>query len=158
MKTIGENISEFRKTAGLTQEQLSEKMNVTPQAVSKWECDQSYPDIETLGRLADTLGVSADDIISGKNSMPEVRSSTPEDVERRIIVIHVSEPYANSRTTARIPVKLISSAKNSILNKYVSEEEFDLLNGLIENGTTGTLVDVDAEGVKVQIEVVDYDS
>lgn len=157
MKTIGENISEFRKNAGMTQEQLSEKMNITAQAISKWECDQSYPDIETLGKLADVLGVSADDIISGKKTVSKVQVNATDNPERRIIVIHVSEPYANSKTTARIPVKLISAAKESVLSKYVSEEEFDLLNGLIQDGVTGTLVDVEAEGVKVQIEVVDYD-
>lgn len=156
MKTIGENISEFRKNAGLTQEQLSEKMNVTAQAVSKWECDQSYPDIETLGKLANVLGVSADDIINGKKTATEVRISNSDTPERRIIVIHVTEPFADSETTVRIPVKLISESKTS-LSRYIDQDTFDLLEELIGDGVTGTIVDVDAEGVNVQIEVVNYD-
>ena len=50
MTVIGENIAALRRKAGLTQEELSEKMCVTAQAVSKWENDLSCPDIETIRR------------------------------------------------------------------------------------------------------------
>ena len=43
-KSIGQNIAYYRKKMGITQEGLAEKMNVTSQAVSKWENDLSYPD------------------------------------------------------------------------------------------------------------------
>ncbi len=42
MKTIGENIAYFRKQKKMTQEELAEKMSVTAQAVSKWECEISH--------------------------------------------------------------------------------------------------------------------
>lgn len=43
--TLGNKISEYRKQNSLTQEDLAEQMGITAQAVSKWENDQSYPDI-----------------------------------------------------------------------------------------------------------------
>ena len=45
MKTLGTKISELRKTRGMTQDELAEKMGVSPQAVSKWENDLSMPDL-----------------------------------------------------------------------------------------------------------------
>ena len=42
MKTIGENIAYFRKQKKMTQEDLAEKMSVTAQAVSKWECEEYH--------------------------------------------------------------------------------------------------------------------
>lgn len=50
--TIGQTIALHRKKVGLTQEELAEKCCVTAQAVSKWENDLSYPDLESTGRLA----------------------------------------------------------------------------------------------------------
>ena len=70
MKTIGENIAYFRKKNKLTQEELAEKLSVTSQAVSKWECDTSYPDITSMQTLAKTLGVTVDELINGELQLP----------------------------------------------------------------------------------------
>ena len=46
--TLGQRIQKLRKGAGLTQEQLAERMGVTRQAVSKWESDGGVPELDTL--------------------------------------------------------------------------------------------------------------
>ncbi|MCM1315659.1 MAG: helix-turn-helix transcriptional regulator [Prevotella sp.] len=56
---FSENLTKYRKRSGLTQKQLAMKINVTPQAVSKWE-KGSLPDSELIPILAQTLGVSTD--------------------------------------------------------------------------------------------------
>lgn len=56
--TLGEKIRECRTRAGLSQEQLAERMDVTRQAVGKWESGQSAPGAEKLQRLADLFGES----------------------------------------------------------------------------------------------------
>lgn len=61
--TLGKRIAEHRKRLGLTQDQLAEQLGVTAQAVSKWENDQSCPDITTLPRLADIFGTSVDALL-----------------------------------------------------------------------------------------------
>ena len=53
------NLAKRRKELGLTQEQLAGRMNVSAQAVSKWE-KNSFPDAALLVRLADTLNISLD--------------------------------------------------------------------------------------------------
>ena len=52
MDTIGKRISEQRKSKGLKQDELAEKLLVSPQAVSKWENDLSCPDISVLPELS----------------------------------------------------------------------------------------------------------
>lgn len=62
-QTLGKRIMQHRKDMGLTQDQLAEKLGVTAQAVSKWENDQSCPDINMLPKLAELFGTSTDALL-----------------------------------------------------------------------------------------------
>ena len=59
---IGERIRELRRSADLTQEELADRLGVSPQAVSRWESAGGYPDTETLPRLANCFGVTLDSL------------------------------------------------------------------------------------------------
>lgn len=62
-QTIGKRIAENRKRLGMTQDALAEQLGVTAQAVSKWENDQSCPDITMLPKLAEIFGISTDELL-----------------------------------------------------------------------------------------------
>lgn len=62
---VGNFIMDKRRTLGLTQQQLADKLNVSFQAISKWENGTAYPNIEILMDLADILEVSVDEILAG---------------------------------------------------------------------------------------------
>ena len=62
-KSISEKIIELRKSRGLTQEQLGEKLGVSGQAVSKWEKGSALPDILLLPDLCDALGTTLDGLL-----------------------------------------------------------------------------------------------
>ena len=62
-KTIGEIISALRKEKGMTQSDLAEKMNVTDKAVSKWERNLSFPDVNSIPKLAEILGISVEELL-----------------------------------------------------------------------------------------------
>lgn len=67
-KTFGEKLKSARKEAGLTQEQLSEKLLVSRQAITKWEADKGMPDIDNLKHLSALLGISIDYLLdNGEN-------------------------------------------------------------------------------------------
>ena len=70
---IADRLKELRKKAGYSQEQLAEMLNISRQAVSKWESAQGNPDIENLIKLTEIYNVSADYILSGqeKDEVPE---------------------------------------------------------------------------------------
>lgn len=69
--SFGENLAKFRKRCGLTQLQLAMKLNVTPQAVSKWE-KGSYPDSELLPSISGVLGVSIDSLFDVDEGCSEI--------------------------------------------------------------------------------------
>ena len=60
--TIGTVIATYRKNMGLTQDSLAQQLGVTNQAVSKWESDQSCPDILLLPKIADIFGITIDEL------------------------------------------------------------------------------------------------
>lgn len=73
-QTMGKRIAAQRKKKGITQEQLSQRLGVTPQAVSKWENDLSCPDISILPVLAKELDVSVDFLL-GRKSQEEKKEA-----------------------------------------------------------------------------------
>jgi len=78
-QTLGKRIAAFRKKNGMTQEGLAEKLGITAQAVSKWENDQSCPDITMLPRLAEIFHVSTDELLGiGREKAQEAEIVPPE--------------------------------------------------------------------------------
>ena len=65
-KSIGEMISSLRKEKNMTQNDLAEKMNVTDKAVSKWERNLSCPDVNSIPKLAEILGVSVEELLNAQ--------------------------------------------------------------------------------------------
>ena len=64
MKTIlAGNIARYRKENGFTQEELADRLNITYQAISKWETEQAMPDITLLPKLATLLNISVDKLL-----------------------------------------------------------------------------------------------
>ena len=61
----GQFIKECRKEKGLTQEQLAEKLNVSPKTVSKWECGNGMPDVSLMLPLCNELGTTVNELLSG---------------------------------------------------------------------------------------------
>lgn len=66
---LGETLTNLRKSKGLSQEHLAEKLNLTRQTISKWELNQSSPDIDYLVELSDFFGVTTDYLIKGEESI-----------------------------------------------------------------------------------------
>jgi len=62
---------QLRTIAGLSQEQLAEKIDVSRQSVSKWEMEQALPQIDKVLQLCELFGVTADELLSEKNELPE---------------------------------------------------------------------------------------
>ena len=62
---LSEKLYELRKKRALSQEQLAEKLNVSRQAITKWETDKGIPDVANLIAISDEFGLSLDELIKG---------------------------------------------------------------------------------------------
>ena len=78
--TLGENIARLRKEKGMTQEDLANELNISYQAVSKWENGISSPDISNIKLLAQFFGVSIDSLF-GLELTPEEPAVFPDNEE-----------------------------------------------------------------------------
>lgn len=64
--SLGQRLLNLRKSKGLSQEELAEKLDVTRQTISKWETDQSLPDFDKIIPICKLYNISADELITGE--------------------------------------------------------------------------------------------
>lgn len=96
-ETLGRRIARLRLSKTATQERLAKELNVSPQAVSKWENDINYPDISLLPDLARFLGVSVDELLSGasastQESVAAQESAAAQESTAEVISVAADEP------------------------------------------------------------------
>ena len=88
-ETLGRRIARLRLARTATQERLAKELNVSPQAVSKWENDINYPDISLLPDLARFLGVSVDELLSGASASTQESASVQKSASNQESVAEV---------------------------------------------------------------------
>lgn len=79
--TLGNRIGQYRRKLGLTQDALAKQLDVTNQAVSKWESDQCCPDISLLPKIADIFGITLDALFGRTAPVSDESESAPEAAE-----------------------------------------------------------------------------
>ncbi len=107
---LGENIRKYRKEAGLTQEQLAERLGVSYQSVSRWENGSTYPDMELLPAIAAFFSASVDELLGMPKEkkeklameaftrLAEVSVQKPVDTEKMVRLIQdIRQNYLGSR-------------------------------------------------------------
>lgn len=79
---IGNKIADARKAKNMTQEQLAELLSVTRQSISRWESDQSYPEMDKIIYLAEILGVSCDYLLKDNCEKTEMKKESGSAITR----------------------------------------------------------------------------
>ncbi len=128
--TLGEKLKEIRKRLGLSQEQLAEFMNVSRQAITKWETDGGIPDISNLQELSKVFDITVDYLLSDDNGLPALSMTKELDKDKygnkissysEILKEYYSEPW-----------EVYSLIRDKKMSKL--ETAFDLIIGA---GTVG---------------------
>lgn len=162
--TLGEKLSIRRKAKNLTQDDVAEKLGVTPQAVSKWENDQSCPDIMLLPAIADLYETTVDELLSREPApitvvVPESRRKSIDEMVLRILV-----EDGGDKVKVNLPLALVKIFMNTGFtqgininggNVDLSKIDWNAVITLVENGVIGRLVEVEgSDGETVIVEVV----
>ena len=161
MDTIGKRIQKYRKEKGLTQEELAGIMEVSPQAVSKWETDASCPDMGLVPKLCRTLGMSADELICGH--VKEVRvadAAEQKPLEELTLRIRVRSAKGD-KVRVNLPMTLVKIGMEVGLDVVPMMAGDKLMNlnmekmvEMVEHGLRGKLVEVEsADGDIVEVVV-----
>lgn len=163
---LEKNISEKRKTMGMTQEELAANLGVSPQAVSKWENNLSCPDISLLPEIAKLFNISVDELLGvqhmqeecsqGKQTEPEIEENEyeePAPAGKKITKLIITRELNGKTTTVKVPIGIIRFGLNlgSIFGGLTGEQASSVEKA-IKNGLAGEILSVDGEnGEKITI-------
>lgn len=165
MESLGKRIAALRREKNLKQDDVAQALSVSPQAVSKWENDQTCPDISLLPLLAQLLGVSVDELLSGKQEVAPVVTMVPEENRKELkdmILRVVVDSKDGDKVRINLPMTLVQVALDIGMempqfNGKEALKNIDLAQIilLVQQGATGCLMEVessDGDTVRVFVE------
>jgi transcriptional regulator with XRE-family HTH domain len=160
---FGRKLARLRKNADMTQSDLAERLNVTRQAISKYETGDSFPDVTILVTIAEVFGISVDELIcAGAPTVGEAAilhslaqgkdftdGATPEDVVNLAVWL---KPSAVEQLTVNLARQGINVSRLMDIAVYLSDE-----------GTQRLLAEIDCAGITPEmlehlLPFMDYDS
>ena len=152
--TLGKRLAALRREKGMKQDELSEILGASPQAISKWENDQTCPDISLLPTIAKTFGISVDELLSGKKEEAPTVRIVPEN-ERKDIKDMLLRIIVNSNdgeeVRVNIPLAIIEALLDGGLNisqvsgnDSLKNIDFAKIMNLVRQGAVGNLLEVEA--------------
>lgn len=160
-ETLGERLAAARKSKGLTQDDFAKQLDVTPQAVSKWENNVSCPDILLLPKISEILGTSIDVLLTGSVEKEEKKEKVTvtdnSKLKLKIRILPVNKRPTNITVPAAL-VKRVARIGNGISgilgNTAISNEQMEEILELTEQGATGEILNVEAEdGTVISVEI-----
>lgn len=161
METLGKKISKYRKLKSMTQEELATQLNVSAQAVSKWENDLSIPDLPILIELADIFNITMDELLRQKENTDIIR--VVEEPLRKSFNQMMLRIIVNSsdgdKVRVNLPMTLVKAGLEIGMNmpqvngkESLKGIDFDQIIHLVEQGVVGKLVEVESsDGDLVEI-------
>ena len=163
MDTIGTRIARRRKELGMTQEEMSAKLGVSAQAVSKWENDASCPDITLLPKLVQVLDITTDELLTGKTSkvqmIQESQRKSLDELTMRVYVfsregdkVKINLPMPLVKTCLEVGVSITPNFVDGV--DALKNLDLEKIMELAERGLIGKLVEVEsADGHIVEVVV-----
>ena len=167
-ETFGQRFSRFRKAKGLTQDDIANKVNVSSQAVSKWENDINMPDVGILLYLGDILGVTTDELLGKESTVPA--KYEPEVVKKdfsKLMLRVLVDSADGDKVRVNLPIQIVKIALDAGVAPAISVNgqgnvadamssiDWKQVYSLVEQGLLGEIVTVeskDGDHVRVVVE------
>lgn len=112
---LGNNLFQARKKVGLSQEAVAEKLGVSRQTISKWETDETLPDIYQSKKLSNIYNISLDDLIEFDVGLNEIEKAIENSDEKRDAKIDWTKAWGK-----KYPI-LVTYQKEVNITKYAKE-------------------------------------
>ena len=160
-ETFGQRFARLRKNLGLKQDDIALKVNISAQAVSKWENDLSAPDIQTLPILADILNVSLDELLGREVEVTKiVTEDKRKDPNSMLLKINVLSAEGD-KIKVNLPLSIIKICIEAGMDlpningkDALKNIDFNQVFMLIDAGVMGKLIEVEsADGDIISITV-----
>lgn len=165
-ETFGQRFARLRKEKGLTQGDIAKKVNVSEQAVSKWETDINMPDVGLLLILSEILGVTTDVLLGKEIDTPAVYvpSGERKDINKMMLRIIVDSKDGD-KVRCNFPLALVKIcldsgltapevSGNSKISSAMNSIDWKQIYSMVEQGLIGEIITIDsADGDTVRIVV-----
>ena len=157
-ETFGQRLQRLRKNAGLTQEEVAAKLNITGQAESQCEIDISAPDITVLVELSNILNVSLDELLDKPRETTIIPQEQRKDIDKMFFRVKVLSKDGD-KVNLNIPLALakgfLGSGEVSFAqvngHDALSKIDFKQLFILVEQGVVGKLIEIESDGNIVEV-------
>lgn len=113
--SLGNNLFQARKKAGLSQETVAEKLGISRQTISKWETDETVPDIYQAKRIAKLYNLSLDELIEFDIDVKEIEEIIKNTDEEKQVKTNWTNVWSK-----KYPI-LASYQNNVNISKYASQ-------------------------------------
>ncbi len=159
-ENIGAKIAELRRGRNMKQDELAEQLDVTPQAVSKWENGASMPDIALLPKIAGIFGVTIDELFGADNTPKPDVQMLPADKRKSFdeMILRIRVQDGGDKVNINLPLPLIKIALEMGMNSSMGLEnvnigkvnlstvDFSRVIKYVEAGVIGKLIEIEGSG------------
>lgn len=160
-ETFGQRLARLRKEKELTQADLASRLNVTAQAVSKWENDQASPDIDILIHLSEIFEITLDELLGRQKQVVSYQEKpSKKDIDKMFFRIRILSKEDGATVNVNLPLALVRVFVNKDTgevpmlqgNKALENVDFRKIIELVEEGAFGEIVNITTDdGDKVSI-------
>ena len=133
---LGNNLFEARKKAGLTQDKVAEKLGVTRQTISKWETNETTPDIYQAKKLAKLYNLSLDELIEFDTDIKEIEEIIKNTNEEKEAKIDWTNAWSKKHPVLatyqnRVDISRYAKEIRKLLNELSSNYNYNTLDSML---------------------------
>lgn len=153
--TLGERIQKYRKMKGLSQEEL----HISRQTISKWESNQSSPDIQSCRAMADVFGISLEELLDESKKIKTDQSTNHRNMiiifGIVIFVVIIMESYVAVKMSERIDaLEEANSSLQQQINDFYGDQPISLDTNSICSYFSGYISDIKKDSYNINIDLI----
>lgn len=157
--TLGERIQKYRKMKGLSQEELGKLPHISRQTISKWESNQSSPDIQSWKAMADVFGISLEELLDESKKIKTDQSTNHRNMiiifGIVIFVVIIMESYVAVKMSERIDaLEEANASLQQQINDFYGDQPISLDTNSICSYFSGYISDIKKDSYNINVDLI----